>query len=104
GAATYLQAFDMARAGGTVTFIGIPPMTEQVTFPAIAFLSKVVMGCNMGGDSGARLAALATDLYLSGQLKLDEMVTRTYALGEVNEAFTALERGENVRGVVRPSG
>jgi Zn-dependent alcohol dehydrogenase len=37
---------------------------------------------------------------MQGRLKLDEIVNRTYHLDEINEAFDALARGENARGVV----
>jgi hypothetical protein len=33
------------------------------------------------------------DLYMNKQIELDELVTRTYSLDQVNEAMTALERG-----------
>jgi Zn-dependent alcohol dehydrogenase len=33
-------------------------------------------------------------------MKLDELVTRTYPLAEVNQAMTALEKGEVIRCVV----
>ena len=39
-------------------------------------------------------------LYRSGDLKLDELVTRTYALDEVNEAYADLAAGKNIRGVI----
>ena len=39
-------------------------------------------------------------LYRAGKLKLDELVTRRFTLGEVHEAFAALERGEVARGVI----
>lgn len=40
------------------------------------------------------------DLYRAGRLKLDELITRRYTLSQVNEAFTALEKGEVARGVI----
>jgi len=40
------------------------------------------------------------DLYGQKKLKLDELVTRTYPLNDVNEAMTALEKGEVVRSVM----
>jgi S-(hydroxymethyl)glutathione dehydrogenase/alcohol dehydrogenase len=40
-------------------------------------------------------------LYRAGVLKLDELVTRTYQLEEVNEAFTAMLNGEVARGVIQ---
>lgn len=39
-------------------------------------------------------------LYMEGQLKLDEMVTQTYKLEQVNEGYEALRQAENVRGLI----
>jgi S-(hydroxymethyl)glutathione dehydrogenase/alcohol dehydrogenase len=39
-------------------------------------------------------------LYLAGQLKLEELITRRYAIGEAPQAFADLESGRNARGVV----
>jgi Zn-dependent alcohol dehydrogenase len=39
---------------------------------------------------------------LIGQkLKLDELVSRTYLLQEINTAFAALEQGEVARSIIR---
>ena len=40
------------------------------------------------------------NLYKSGQLKLDELVTRKYALDEINQAYQDLRDGKNIRGVI----
>ena len=40
------------------------------------------------------------DLYLDGRLKIDELVSRTYKIDEINEGFTALRTGQVARGVV----
>jgi S-(hydroxymethyl)glutathione dehydrogenase/alcohol dehydrogenase len=42
------------------------------------------------------------DLYMEGQLPLDRLVTRTYPLEEINEAFAAMNSGEVARGVITP--
>ncbi len=39
-------------------------------------------------------------LYMEGRLKLDEMITRTYTLDQVNDGYAAMRRAENVRGVI----
>jgi Zn-dependent alcohol dehydrogenase len=39
-------------------------------------------------------------LYQSGDLKLDEIITRTYTLDEVQQGYDDLLAGENIRGVV----
>ena len=49
---------------------------------------------------GKHLLPRLIDLYMKKKLKLDELVTRTYALDEVNAAMTALEKGEVVRSVI----
>jgi len=40
------------------------------------------------------------NLYLDGRLKLDELVSRTYTLEDINEGFTALRTGQVARGVI----
>jgi Zn-dependent alcohol dehydrogenase len=37
---------------------------------------------------------------MDGQLPLDKLVTRTYSLDEINEAFAAMNSGEVARGVI----
>ena len=39
------------------------------------------------------------DLYRSGDLKLDELITRRYRLDELNDAYRDLADGKNIRGV-----
>ena len=39
-------------------------------------------------------------LYRSGDLKLDELVSRKYRLDQVNEAYQDLADGKNIRGVI----
>jgi Zn-dependent alcohol dehydrogenase len=43
---------------------------------------------------------LVLDLFMAGRLPLDRLVTRTYALDEVNDAFAAMRAGEVARGVI----
>jgi S-(hydroxymethyl)glutathione dehydrogenase/alcohol dehydrogenase len=42
-------------------------------------------------------------LYRKGNLLLDEMVTQTYSLGELGQAFQAMKEGRNAKGVLVPS-
>jgi len=45
-----------------------------------------------------RIAAL----YRDGRLRLDELVTATYPLEEINSAVAAMRRGEAIRNVILP--
>lgn len=40
------------------------------------------------------------DMYRAGQLKLDELVTNTYKLEDINEGYEAMRDGTNIRGVI----
>ena len=40
------------------------------------------------------------DMYRNGQLLLDELVTRTYSLEQINEGYADLHAGEILRGVI----
>jgi Zn-dependent alcohol dehydrogenase len=39
-------------------------------------------------------------LYQTGQLKLDEMITKRYRLDEINDAYDDLLKGKIIRGVI----
>ncbi len=40
------------------------------------------------------------DFYLQGKLKLDELVTRTYPLDDINVGYQDMRDGKNIRGVL----
>jgi S-(hydroxymethyl)glutathione dehydrogenase/alcohol dehydrogenase len=40
------------------------------------------------------------DMYTAGQLKLDEIITTSYTLDEVNQGYADMHAGRNVRGVI----
>jgi Zn-dependent alcohol dehydrogenase len=78
---------------------------------AIVIIRRFTESCRTGGEFSwredpqgigvtARRLAAAHRLVQAKKLKLDELVTRTYALDDVNEAMTALEKGEVVRSVL----
>lgn len=41
------------------------------------------------------------NLYRAGRLKLDELVTKTYTLDQINEAFDDMRAGRKIRGVIK---
>ena len=43
------------------------------------------------------------DMHLSGQLKLEQLLTKTYPLSQINEAYEALENGEVARSLILPN-
>lgn len=95
------QAYDSTRAGGTTVVVGIAPTGAEIPIPAsIAASSKTVKGCFYGSTRPSVDFPRLVNFYLQGRLKLDEIISRRYRLDEINEAFAALARGDNARGVI----
>jgi len=96
------QAYGMIRAGGLATIMGmIPPGVNLEIDGADLFLSaKRLQGSIMGSNNFKVDMPHLCDLYLGGRLKLDEMVSRTITLDEINDGFTAMKNGEVVRAVI----
>jgi S-(hydroxymethyl)glutathione dehydrogenase/alcohol dehydrogenase len=102
GAATIRQAIDMVRRGGTAVVVGVAPDDETIALPAALLTrnGKRLVGSWYGSSNPDVDFPRLVDLVMEGRLKLRELVTRRFALEEINEAFRALEAGEVARGLV----
>ena len=99
---TISQAYEMTRPGGTTVIVGMAPQDDNVSINALSFprTEKVMMGSYYGSARPWVDLPKMADLYLSGRLKIDNMITRTYTLDEINEAYDALGAGEVARSVI----
>jgi Zn-dependent alcohol dehydrogenase len=96
------SAYDAVRPGGTVVAVGIPTADAVVEIPGprLPREEKVLTGSLYGSCRPHVDMPLVLDLYMAGRLDLDRLVTRTYALEDVNEAFAAMNAGQVARGVI----
>jgi len=95
------QAFDMVRRGGTAVIVGMMPWGSEIALPGPAFLGeKKCIGSFYGSTRFRVDMPRLCEFYLQGKIKLDELVTRRYQLGEINEAFAAMKRGEVARSII----
>ncbi|MBI2950895.1 Zn-dependent alcohol dehydrogenase [bacterium] len=96
------QAWACLAPGGTCVLIGVPPTGSTVTFEVSSLQGgeKVMRGCSYGSARTREDFPRMVDLYLSGKLKIDELITKRYSLEEANEAFRALAEGEVARGLI----
>jgi threonine dehydrogenase-like Zn-dependent dehydrogenase len=99
---TLEQALWSRDLAGTCVFIGVPGPGPTLNLPLQKFFDLGGHLCvSWYGDClPSRDFPLLADWYRQGQLKLDEVVTRTVSLDEVEEAFAAMERGETLRSVI----
>ena len=67
----------------------------------LTLYEKQLRGCVFGSANPHADIPRLLSLYRSGLLKLDELVTRTYGLHEVNEGYQDMFDGLNIRGVIR---
>jgi Zn-dependent alcohol dehydrogenase len=95
-------AYRAIRRGGLAVVVGVakPSDTTSLRTMTLPFEEKTITGSYFGScvprvDFPRMLA-----LYLKGQLKLEELVTKRYQVGEAAQAFTDLESGRNARGVI----
>lgn len=94
--------FAAARPGGTVILAGLAPMGSSTNLPGaiITRQEKTVKGSYYGSAAPARDFPLLADLYLRGKLELDLLITRTYPLEAINEAYAQMLAGEVARSVI----
>lgn len=96
------QCFEAIRRGGTATIIGMIPQGQKVELDGPSFLQeKKIQGSSMGSNRFRVDMPKYIDFYKQGRLKLDEMITRTGTLEDVNEAFRAMKAGEVARTVLK---
>ncbi len=100
--ATMRQAYDSLAKRGVAMIVGLTPTTAEVTVPALSLVyeERVLTGSLYGSAAPKTDIPRLIDLYRGGSLKLDELLTRSYPIEEINQAYDALESGETLRSVV----
>jgi S-(hydroxymethyl)glutathione dehydrogenase/alcohol dehydrogenase len=95
-------AYNAVRRGGTVTVVGVGKLDQAVPFNALLLSmdGKTIKGSYYGDANIHSDFQRLLDLYGSGKLNLDDMVTTTYSIDEAPQAFLDMEKGKNARGVI----
>jgi NDMA-dependent alcohol dehydrogenase len=101
-AETVETAYAMARKGGTVVVVGIAPVGDKADIDAVSLVreEKVLKGSYYGSARCHVDMPKIVDMYMSGRLNLDDLITRRYSLDQINEAYEDLDKGEIGRGVI----
>ena len=66
----------------------------------LTLLQKRLQGAIFGGVGPRSQIPKLLDLYRSGQLELDKLVTKTYRLEDINDGYADMHEGRNLRGMV----
>ncbi|WP_128375075.1 Zn-dependent alcohol dehydrogenase [Streptomyces cavernae] len=95
------QAIDLLDRHGQAILLGVPPATAEASFRVSSmYLDKSILGCRYGSARPQRDIALYAELYRSGRLLLDELVTQTYAVEDFTKAAEDAREGRVARGVL----
>jgi S-(hydroxymethyl)mycothiol dehydrogenase len=96
------QAFYARDLAGTLVQVGVPTPEMRLELPMIDFFGRggSLKPSWYGDCLPSRDFPLLTDLHLQGRLPLERFVSETIGLGDVEEAFAAMSRGEVLRSVV----
>ena len=95
------QAFKMVRNGGQATVIGMIPVGTMVEIHGPELLyEKTLTGSNMGSNQFRTDMPRFIEMYLDGRLRLDEMVSKTIELEDINAGFEDMKAGNVARSVI----
>jgi NDMA-dependent alcohol dehydrogenase len=72
----------------------------QINLFDFAMQRKELVGSIFGNANPRYDIPRLLNLYMDGKLKLDEMVTKTYTLDEINQGYQDMRDGKNIRGVI----
>jgi len=92
----------VTRRGGTTVAVGVGALADTIKLNALVFplSGKTLCGCMFGSANPQHDFPKLLDLYRGGKLDLEGMVSKTYRIDEVQQAFEDLEKGVNARGVI----
>jgi S-(hydroxymethyl)mycothiol dehydrogenase len=98
----YEQAFRARDLAGTVVLVGVPNPAMRIDLPLIdVFGHGGALKSSWYGDClPSRDFPMLIDLYLQGRFPLDDFVSETIGLDDVEAAFEKMHRGEVLRSVV----
>ena len=99
--APFVQSIRCTRSRGVTVWVGHAPIDTPVTIDARDIMyEKMVIGSMYGSARPHIDFPRLLNLYREGRLKLDELISRSFPLEEVNAAFDVLSNGEVARSVL----
>jgi Zn-dependent alcohol dehydrogenase len=96
------QGMSFTGPRGTTVMIGLPSFKDRLSFVPLEMIptEKNLVGGFMGAANIKVDIPHLVELYRSGRLKLDELITRRFTLERINEAMALTEKGEGLRNVI----
>ena len=99
---TMRQALECCHRGwGESIIIGVAGSGQEIsTRPFQLVTGRVWRGTAFGGARGRSDVPKIVDWYMDGKINIDDLITHTMPLAEINRAFDLMHAGESIRSVV----
>jgi S-(hydroxymethyl)glutathione dehydrogenase/alcohol dehydrogenase len=96
------QALECCHKGwGQSCIIGVAGAGQEIsTRPFQLVTGRVWRGSAFGGARGRTDVPKIVDWYMDGRIAIDELITHTMPLEDINKAFDLMHAGESIRSVV----
>ena len=96
------QALECCHKGwGESIIIGVAGAGQEIaTRPFQLVTGRVWRGTAFGGAKGRTDVPKIVDWYMDGKINIDDLITHTMPLGDINNAFDLMHAGESIRSVV----
>jgi S-(hydroxymethyl)glutathione dehydrogenase / alcohol dehydrogenase len=96
-------ALNLTAKGGNCVITSVAPMMQgqaDLNLFMLAMMNKQISG-SLYGSANPRVAIpQLLDMYRDGIIKIDELITKTYTLDQVNEGYADVEAGKILRGAI----
>ncbi len=99
---TMRQALECCHKGwGVSTIIGVAGAGQEIsTRPFQLVTGRVWQGTAFGGARGRTDVPKIVDMYMDGHINIDDLITHTMPLDDINNAFDLMHEGKSIRSVV----
>jgi S-(hydroxymethyl)glutathione dehydrogenase/alcohol dehydrogenase len=89
------------KGWGESVIIGVAGAGQEIsTRPFQLVTGRVWRGSAFGGVKGRSQLPGMVDQYLAGDIKVDEFVSHTLPLEDINKAFDLMHQGDGIRSVI----
>jgi len=95
---------NLTSKGGTCVLTAIGSMLDTnvtLNLAMLTLMQKNLQGTIFGGGNPHYDIPQLLSMYKAGKLNLDDMITRQYKLEQINDGYTDMLEGRNIRGVIR---
>jgi len=96
------QALECCHKGwGVSTIIGVAGAGQEIrTRPFQLVTGRVWQGTAFGGAKGRRDVPKIVDWYMERKINIDDLITHTLKLDDINKGFELMREGKSIRSVV----